>query len=184
VRSGSLKGQRFQLRTPVVNVGRADYNDVALSDPSVSTSHAKLQRREGVWVLVDLDSTNGSYVDGERVKGETPIAPGASVRFGDVELLFEPTDDALGVAKGGGTTVMPGFASAAAPPAPAPPRGPPAPAKPSAGAKPPAPKAPPARKRPQTPPLPEKKGKGCGAGVIVLLVAVGGVTAVIRWLLA
>src|SRR5947209_5253408 len=104
--SGTLKGQRLAVRTPVVNIGRADYNDLVLPDPSVSTAHAKLQRREGVWVLVDLDSTNGTFVDGDRVKGETPIAPGASVRFGDVQLVFEPTDDALGVAKGGGTQVM------------------------------------------------------------------------------
>src|SRR5438876_734619 len=66
----------------------------------------KLPRREGVWVLVDLDSTNGTFVDGERVKGEAPLAPGATVRFGDVQLVFEPTDDALGVAKGGGTQVL------------------------------------------------------------------------------
>ena len=125
VRSGALKGQRVEVRTPVVNVGRADYNDLCLADPSVSTAHAKLQRRAGVWVLVDMDSTNGSFVDGERVQGEVPIASGAIIKFGDVELSFEPTDDALGVGKGGGTVVMKGFAAPPAPPlkpaAPAPP---------------------------------------------------------------
>src|SRR3989449_9939580 len=65
VRSGGLAGQRLSVKTPVVNIGRADYNDLVVPDPSVSTSHAKLQRREGVWVLVDLDSTNGTFVDGE-----------------------------------------------------------------------------------------------------------------------
>src|SRR5439155_1231153 len=75
-------------------------------DPSVSTTHAKLQRREGVWVIVDLESTNGTFVDGERVKGESPLAPGALLRFGDVQLVFEPSDDALGMTKGGGTQVM------------------------------------------------------------------------------
>ncbi|HZH40680.1 MAG TPA: FHA domain-containing protein, partial [Gemmatimonadales bacterium] len=89
VRVGALAGQRLTVRTPIVNVGRADYNDVVVPDPSVSTSHAKLQRREGVWVLVDLDSTNGTFVDGERVKGDAPLAPGASVRLGDVQLVFE-----------------------------------------------------------------------------------------------
>ena len=79
---------------PVVNIGRADYNDLVLPEPSVSTAHAKLQRREGVWVLQDLDSTNGSFVDGERVKGEAALAPGAVVRIGDVQLVFEPMDDA------------------------------------------------------------------------------------------
>src|SRR5438093_6119180 len=101
VKSGTLKGQRLQVRTPVANVGRADYNDLVLADGSVSTSHAKLQRREGVWVLVDLDSTNGTFVDGERVHGESPLAPGAAVRFGDVQLVFEQADDAVAVAKGG-----------------------------------------------------------------------------------
>src|SRR5260221_2759933 len=106
VRSGSLKGQRLVVKTPVANIGRADYNDLVIPDESVSTTHAKLERREGVWVLVDLDSTNGTFVDGERVKGETPLSPGVTVRFGDISLLFEPTDDSAGVAKGGGTRMM------------------------------------------------------------------------------
>src|SRR5260370_18799092 len=103
VRTGALIGQRLVVRPPVVNIGRADYNDLVLPDPSVSTSHAKLQRREGVWVLVDLDSTNGTFVDGEQVKGDAPLAPGALVRFGEVQLVFDPTDAAHAVAKGGGT---------------------------------------------------------------------------------
>src|SRR5207245_11182013 len=98
VKSGALKGQRVVVKTPVVNIGRADYNDLVFPDESVSTTHAKLQRREGVWVLVDLDSTNGTFVDGERIKGEAPLAPGAGVRLGESALVFEPTDDAAGVA--------------------------------------------------------------------------------------
>src|SRR5467141_1596084 len=76
VKNGALKNQRVPVKTPVFNIGRADYNDIVLPDPSVSTAHAKLQRREGVWVVVDLDSTNGTFVDGERVTGESPLAPG------------------------------------------------------------------------------------------------------------
>jgi pSer/pThr/pTyr-binding forkhead associated (FHA) protein len=51
VRSGALKGTRLIVKTPVANIGRADYNDLVLPDESVSTSHAKLQRREvcGSW---------------------------------------------------------------------------------------------------------------------------------------
>jgi len=162
VRSGTLKGQRIQLRTPVINIGRADYNDVVLPDESVSTSHAKLQRREGVWILTDVESTNGTFVDGERVQGDAPLAPGAMVRFGDVQLVFEPTDDAMGVAKGGGTKMIEAFKV----PAPAP-----------------APKATPkvaAPKRPVPPPVAEKKGKGCGASAAVLLLAF---VAVAYWIL-
>ena len=200
VRAGALAGQRLTVRTPIVNVGRADYNDVVVPDPSVSTSHAKLQRREGVWVLVDLDSTNGTFVDGERVKGEAPLAPGAMVRLGDVQLVFEPTDDAIAAVKGGGTQVLrtphsvtppapaaplaakrPSPPAASAPKAPAPP---PPKARPPAGQ--PAPKRPP---RPPSPPRPvaqqppPKKGKGCGASAAVLVVGFVGLAVLVHRLL-
>ena len=162
VRSGALKGQRLVVKTPVANIGRADYNDLVIPDESVSTTHAKLQRREGVWVLVDLDSTNGTFVDGERVKGEAPISPGVTVRFGDIALMFEPTDDAAGVAKGGGTRMLEAM------------KPPPKPAT--------APKAAPAKAKPKgKPPVAEqkKKGKGCGGSAAVLLAFV----AVVYWML-
>jgi len=187
VKSGALKGQRLPVKTPVVNVGRADYNDLVISDGSVSTAHAKLQRREGVWVLVDLDSTNGTFVDGERVHGESPLAPGAVVRFGDVQLVFEPTDDALAVAKGGGTQVLRTPHSVPpAPPKPAPPKPPPAAKAAAPAAAPPAgrPVGKPGGKRPQTAPPPEKKGKGCGAGAVILLLGGAGVAGLIHWLVA
>lgn len=124
VRSGKLKGTRLPVRVPVVNIGRAEYNDVVIADDSVSTAHAKLQRREGVWVLTDLGSTNGTFVDGEAVDGEVALGPGVTVRFGQVSVLFEPTDDAMGVAKGSGTQMMEPIK---APPAPMPPPPPPPP---------------------------------------------------------
>jgi pSer/pThr/pTyr-binding forkhead associated (FHA) protein len=159
VRSGGLMGQRLPVKTPVVNLGRADYNDLVIPDPSISTSHAKLQRREGVWMLVDLDSTNGTFVEGERVRGEAPLGPGAMVRLGDVQLLFEPGDEQRGVVKGGGTQVLrtphssappvpPASAAAPAPPAPPAPVAPPAPPAPAA------PPASPARSAPPPPPAP------------------------------
>lgn len=106
IRSGSLKGQRVGIKVPVVNVGRADYNDIPLPDDSVSTVHAKIQRREGIWMLVDLDSTNGSFVDGERVEGDVALAPGALVRFGEVRAFFEPADTDEGPAQGGSTRLL------------------------------------------------------------------------------
>lgn len=203
VRSGLLKGQRLVIKTPVANIGRAEYNDLVVPDESVSTSHAKLQRREGVWVLVDLESTNGTYVDGERITTDAPIAPGSMVRFGDVQLVFEPTDDALGVAKGGGTKVLESFKPAA--PAPAPPPAPPSPPPaPSPAAAAPAPKAAPApapapkpaaaatpkpatpAKRPPPkataapPPQQKKQGKGCGGSAAVIVLAA---SALIYWIL-
>src|SRR5438093_10253 len=163
VRSGGLAGQRLSVKTPVVNIGRADYNDLVVPDPSVSTTHAKLQRREGVWVLVDLDSTNGTFVDGEPVKGEAPLAPGATVRFGDVQLVFEPTDDALGVVKGGGTQVLrtPHSSAPHVPTRPAPsPLPPPPPPRAPPGRPSPAPVASPAPIAKPTPPRPGARPAG------------------------
>src|SRR5947208_2477793 len=165
VRAGALKGQRLIVKTPVVNIGRADYNDIVLPDESVSTSHAKLQRREGVWVLVDLESTNGTFIDGDQIKGEAPLAPGATVRFGEIALVFEPTDDGESIAKGGGTRVMEVLTMSPQPPKPAVAK--PAAPKPAA-AKPPVPAKAPVKRAPVAQQQ-EKQGKGCGSSAAVLL---------------
>jgi pSer/pThr/pTyr-binding forkhead associated (FHA) protein len=94
-RSGELKGRRLPVKVPVVNIGRGEYNDIVIADPSVSTMHAKLQRREAIWILTDLGSTNGTFVEGERLAGEMPLSPGTTIRFGDVSALFEPLDDSV-----------------------------------------------------------------------------------------
>ena len=117
IRSGPLKGERMQVRVPVANVGRAEYNDIVIPDPSVSTMHAKLQSRGGVWMLSDLGSTNGTFVDGEMVRGEIPLSPGATLRFGEVSGLFEPVDEAMGPGLDR-TRVMRGITDAAASPVP------------------------------------------------------------------
>jgi pSer/pThr/pTyr-binding forkhead associated (FHA) protein len=178
VRSGGLKGTRLMVKTPIANVGRADYNDLVLPDESVSTAHAKLQRREGVWVLVDLGSTNGTFVDGERIAADTPIAPGTLVRFGDVQLVFEPTDDALGVVKGGGTKVIESIKVPApvAKPAAPPPKATPAPAPARTSPKPAGPAKRPGAPVAQTP----KQGKGCGSSAAVIVLAA---SMLIYWIL-
>ena len=104
VRSGDLRGRRLPITLAVVNIGRADYNDVVIADPSISTTHAKLQWKDGVWVLTDLGSTNGSYVEGEPVTGETALTPGTTLRFGEVSALFEPHDAPV-LAAAGATSI-------------------------------------------------------------------------------
>ncbi len=107
IRSGERKGERHQIRVPVANMGRADYNDVVIADPSVSTMHAKLQHRGGIWMLSDLGSTNGTFVDGELASGEVPLGPGATIRLGEVILLFDPVDNGSVEAVSGETRVLP-----------------------------------------------------------------------------
>ena len=136
---------------------------------------------------MDLDSTNGTFIDGDQIKGEAALTPGATVRFGDVSLVFEPTDDGVGVAKGGGTRVIeqmvmvppPAAPAANLPPTRPAPAVPAAPAKPKpaaakpAAAKPVAAKAKPGTK-PPPPALEQKKGKGCGGSAAVLLLGIIG----------
>jgi hypothetical protein len=93
VRTGEQKGRRLPINAAGVTIGRADYNDIILTDPSVSSDHATLRRRDGLWSLIDAGSMNGTFVDGEPATDETPLVPGASLRFGDVTVLFEPYDE-------------------------------------------------------------------------------------------
>jgi pSer/pThr/pTyr-binding forkhead associated (FHA) protein len=105
-RSGELKGKRLPIKVPLVNIGRGDYNDVVITDPSVSTMHAKLQRREAIWILTDLGSTNGTFVEGERLAGEMPLSPGTTLKFGDVAALFEPLDESVPAGRSKQTSLM------------------------------------------------------------------------------
>ncbi len=65
-------------------------------------------------MLSDLGSTNGTFVDGERVTDETPLGPGAAIRFGEVTTLFESTDDTTGIQQRVGTRMVPGIPTEAA----------------------------------------------------------------------
>jgi hypothetical protein len=72
----------------VVRVGRAADNDVVLDSKRVSRYHAQLRWVESSWLVYDLDSTNGTYVDQERVVGTHPRAlkTGAVLRLGDHDI--------------------------------------------------------------------------------------------------
>jgi pSer/pThr/pTyr-binding forkhead associated (FHA) protein len=87
---GPGKGTKYELRSALGHVGRGAHNDVRLSDESVSETHAKLQKREDGWYVVDMDSTNGTYVGGSRVNGERKIDGSPDVRFGGMKFRFTP----------------------------------------------------------------------------------------------
>jgi pSer/pThr/pTyr-binding forkhead associated (FHA) protein len=87
---GPSKGVRYAIRTPLAQVGRGPNNDIRLTDESVSEIHAKLLRREDGWHVVDMNSTNGTYVGGSRVTGERRLDGAPDIRFGGVKLRFVP----------------------------------------------------------------------------------------------
>jgi pSer/pThr/pTyr-binding forkhead associated (FHA) protein len=90
VSDGPLKGVRLPVERPVVHIGRSAENDLRIADDSVSGAHATLLRRGVLWHLIDLASTNGTYVDGERIENEAVMQGPAELRFGAVRLLFRP----------------------------------------------------------------------------------------------
>jgi hypothetical protein len=87
-------GVRFALEpdeNSVVRIGRAIDNDVVIGRQRVSRYHAQLRWVETSWLVYDLDSTNGTFVDGQRVASSQPhaVASGAALRLGDHDLHVE-----------------------------------------------------------------------------------------------
>jgi pSer/pThr/pTyr-binding forkhead associated (FHA) protein len=92
INEGAERGKRFDVRVPLAHIGRGAHNDVIIDDDSVSDIHAKLQRREDGWYLIDLGSTNGTYVGGSRLTHERRLDGTPDVRFGGVKLTFRAAD--------------------------------------------------------------------------------------------
>jgi pSer/pThr/pTyr-binding forkhead associated (FHA) protein len=84
----------MEVRSPLAHVGRGAHNDIIVADESVSDSHAKLQRREDGWYVVDMGSTNGTYVGGRRIDGEAPLIGAPDLRFGGVKFIFRVPEGA------------------------------------------------------------------------------------------
>jgi hypothetical protein len=94
--AGPRIGEELPVPSPVVHVGKGSQNEVVLPDDSVSTVHARLEYEGGHWRLTDLDSTNGTFVEGVRLAPSvpTPLFYGHSVRFGGVRMQFREVHDA------------------------------------------------------------------------------------------
>jgi hypothetical protein len=80
--------QRTPIEGAVIQIGRAPGCDIVLDDRNVSRRHAEIRRRGPVVVLIDLDSTNGTIVNGRRVR-EHPLADGDRITLGNSRLTFE-----------------------------------------------------------------------------------------------
>lgn len=85
--------REMELPPGTHKVGRNLTADLQIPHPSVSGSHCELQVAEGGIFVKDLNSTNGTHVDGQRV-GECQISPGQSLRLGEVEIVYAPRETA------------------------------------------------------------------------------------------
>ena len=80
-------GRAFEIRSSGLTLGRSGDNEIALpSDEFASARHARIEPQvDGVWI-VDIGSTNGTYVNGQEVDGREQLHDGDLVRVGDTEL--------------------------------------------------------------------------------------------------
>jgi hypothetical protein len=81
-----LGATEFSLE-PLTFIGRTPENQIRLNKPAVSRRHAQIAQSEGGYVLRDLNSENGTYVNGEKVK-DRPLTDGDRVQIGTVRFVF------------------------------------------------------------------------------------------------
>lgn len=86
VTQGALTGTRITLTGAPVTIGRADDSTLVLSDDYVSNRHARLVPADGAWLVEDMGSTNGTYLDRQKVTGPTPVPLGVPIRVGKTVL--------------------------------------------------------------------------------------------------
>ena len=86
VTAGSLAGTSLGLSDQQITIGRADDATLVLSDDYASTRHARLFPQDGQWLVEDLGSTNGTYLDRQKVTQPTPVPIGVPIRIGKTVL--------------------------------------------------------------------------------------------------
>lgn len=82
-------GERLPLLASTT-LGRADGNDVVLSDTFASGEHARLGWNGTGWVLEDMGSTNGTYVNGQQIHRTVAVKPGDIIELGRVKFKLVP----------------------------------------------------------------------------------------------
>lgn len=83
-----MSGRTFDLQIERTTVGRVEDNTFQISDASVSSHHAEILLRGPEIVIRDLNSTNGTFINGEKIS-EAPLKSGQTLRFGQVELKID-----------------------------------------------------------------------------------------------
>jgi hypothetical protein len=90
VRQGPIPGQVFECDRNEISIGRDIANDFVINDAEVSRRHARLTQEADRYKIEDLNSTNGTYIDGQRLIGPHILANGEIIMFGDnVGVIFE-----------------------------------------------------------------------------------------------
>jgi pSer/pThr/pTyr-binding forkhead associated (FHA) protein len=86
--SGRLAGRRVPVGAQPVSVGKGPSTLQIDDDPTVSTRHAEIRVERGQVIVADLGSTNGTFVNNQRVQGVMALTDGDLVRFGNTQIKF------------------------------------------------------------------------------------------------
>jgi len=91
VLSEGFTGKSYELKIERTTIGRVDDNSFCIPDGSLSSHHAEVLLRGEEIIIRDLDSTNGSFIDGEPLEPnvDAPIKPGQILRLGEVDVRLE-----------------------------------------------------------------------------------------------
>jgi len=82
VTHGALTGTSVRLGETPVTLGRAQDSTIVLDDDYVSSRHARFYPQNGQWLVEDMGSTNGTYLERQKVTGPTPVKIGVPIRIG------------------------------------------------------------------------------------------------------
>jgi pSer/pThr/pTyr-binding forkhead associated (FHA) protein len=123
MRSGPTPGAAFMLEGDQITIGRDPTNTITINDAEISRRHARLAYQGGKYVLEDLGSTNGTFVNGQRLAGPRVLKSGEVVSFGEqIVLVFETTNfDPGATIASPRATVVPSISRPIQPPPPPPP---------------------------------------------------------------
>jgi pSer/pThr/pTyr-binding forkhead associated (FHA) protein len=90
MRSGPNTGKVYPLETPEIIIGRDATNNIPINDAEVSRKHAKLILQSSAYVIQDLGSTNGTFINGQRITASQVLKPGDKVTLGEnIVLMYE-----------------------------------------------------------------------------------------------
>lgn len=85
----------YEITEPVIMLGRNETNHIVLSVDLVSRVHAMIYEKDGIYYVRDLQSRNGTYLNGERIEEDTALHDGDTVKVG-FDLTFRMGDDPPG----------------------------------------------------------------------------------------
>jgi predicted component of type VI protein secretion system len=93
MRSGPSVGKIYPLDKEEMFIGRDLSNDIVINDPEISRRHSRLFNQGNSFVLEDLGSTNGTFVNGQRLMGPNLLRPGDVITFGErMSLVYESSE--------------------------------------------------------------------------------------------